>query len=95
MCLVLTEHDYMNNRTTLNDIVLSSELSNFEKQELIYYFHFLQNEDELQTFVDLFQKDSNWIKRIYYILITKQKAIQENDTSLWQRILEEEQKEAI
>ncbi|MEI6281094.1 MAG: hypothetical protein WCP17_03825 [bacterium] len=74
----------------LIDILNECSLSDKEKENLILLFSKVSNED-LAPIVKLFSEDKAWIYKINQNYKNKNTALNNKDSELWKKILEDEE----
>lgn len=80
----------MNNLEKLKQIFADSKLSDQEQEELINLFSSAKD-GELESVIDLFSENPEWIEKISHNYKTKQQALKKGDTNLWQKIIQQEE----
>lgn len=76
----------------IRELLQNSILSKEDQDDLVALFS-LSEDSELEPIVKLFSEDKNWIKKISDNYRAKKTAISEKNSDLWQKIIEDEEKE--
>lgn len=81
-----------NNLEKIKELILKSDISDSEKIDLITLFSKAKDE-ELEPVSDLFSNDLSWVKKISENYKAKQVANITENSDLWKKIINEEEKE--
>lgn len=76
----------------IKTLLQNSTLSQNDQDDLITLFS-LSEDSKLEPVVKLFLEDQNWIKKISDNYKAKQIAALEKNSDLWQKIIEDEEKQ--
>lgn len=76
----------------IKELLQNSILSKEDQDDLVVLFS-LSEDSKLEPVVKLFSENKNWIKKISDNYKTKKEAIVNKNPDLWQKIIEDEEKQ--